>query len=196
MFEARLVYGANKRDQKFLRAVGVEPRHVVALLDDGKEIFLGTKQEVEAEEARLRAEAAASGKYVWLRTRERDILPADQFQVRQTAGGEVFIAAGPDTSPRCLLFDDLGGGFRGGCGLQAETTARILVQCCAANACESALAFAALLAPGQQVVGRSWGRRGDNITTWTWDGVSIQIQTYSRAQWEARTITPADGQTI
>lgn len=118
---------------------------------------------------------------------EGGVLPENTFKVVKTKEGAIILAAGEDTTPRCLLFAGSNGGFRGGVEVFAEaTTGRVLKTCSASNAMESGIQIAALLNIGQSVGFYAYGRRTDAIQVYTWNGKEIETKSWSKQAWDRR----------
>lgn len=112
------------------------------------------------------------------------ILPTDQFRIIRTSAGEVVIAAGADSTERCLLFVHADGGVRGDVRLLPEsTTAKILSECAAGNACDSTVAVAALMQEGEEVVFEAWGRSMHNVICYSLVGGDITKTRYTQPEW-------------
>jgi hypothetical protein len=190
-FRAELVFGHNKRDRAFIPVRGVTPvvTYKVTTPADG-----GHRQ-VHYEGSDADAAKAVASTFPPLTARidvSPPTLPENRFRVVRTREGQIMIAEGEDTTNRCLLFADAGGGFRGGVGIlekKGGTTATVLKVVQASNACESTIAVAALLNPGEQLVFWSYGRGTNSVRVYRWDGASITEATYPAREWDYYTST-------
>ena len=126
------------------------------------------------------------------------LLPEGKFRVIKTRQkGTILVVPGEDTTRRCLLFAGANGGFRGGvCLIEDATTAKILKACAAGNACQSAIAIAALMDVGETIAFRSYGRRCDEVYAYTWTGEDVEKKHYSWSEWEARKTIEEDGEVL
>jgi len=95
--------------------------------------------------------------------------------------GTLMIVRDIDTTDRTLLFAGIGMGFRGGCSI-AYCSGTILQIIHASSACDRHLSVAAILAPGEVIDLKSWGRYGTTYKRYNHDGVLVS---YTKQEYEA-----------
>ena len=114
-------------------------------------------------------------------------LPPAQFRIIKTkAKGTICIVPGDDRTSRVLAFITEYGGFRGNVSIVSKhTTCKIIADCWAASACESGCAVAVIMAPGEQIVFHSTGRRQDDYILFTWQDGEVKRTVYTSDEWTA-----------
>lgn len=115
------------------------------------------------------------------------VLPKEGFRVIKTKEkGTVMVVPGPDTTRRALLFASIMGGYRGGCKrMEKATSADVLLECAASNNCESSLAVVALVDVGRRLVLHSYGRHGESVVVYLWDGQAMVRTVMKPGDWNA-----------
>jgi len=203
-YRCNLVYGRNKRDREFLPAKDVVPvTQYTVIAGNSETLYSGTDKAV-AEAARARYDSLpvvlvgddipTSGEYRnndWDKAglkASQPTLPEGKFRVIKTKEkGTLLVVPGDDASNRCLLFVGCAGGFRGGVSVLANgTTGNLLKECSAGNNCESSTEVIVILDVGQSVAFHSFGRRTDEVYTYTWDGAEVEQRHYSKSEWDNR----------
>ena len=114
-------------------------------------------------------------------------LPPAQFRIIKTkAKGTICIVPGEDRTDRVLAFIMEHGGFRGWIEVvESRTTGKIIAECRAANACEAGHAVAVIMAPGEQIVFHSTGRRQDDYILLAWQNGEVKRTVYTAEEWAA-----------
>lgn len=202
-YRANLSYGRNKFDRQFLPVQGITPAVELTVTDywDRKVLYVGTDR-AEADKAKATYDAKDSLHFERAHLKEgQPILPENKFRVIKTRDkGTILVVAGADTTNRCLLFVGCSGGFRGGVGLLDEgTTAQILKEASAGNACESSCEVIALLEVGQTVAFHTSGRRSNEVYVYTWTGTETTKTHFSKEEWDQRKAaaqTPEDAEVL
>lgn len=116
---------------------------------------------------------------------DEGLLPEGQFKLIETREKKtLLVVPGADTSNRALVFAGEGSGFRGGCGLHKDTTAKVLKQCQAGNALRSKIEVAALLEADQKLIFWSDGRNNSDVTVHSFDGLVVKTTTYTKGEYQ------------
>lgn len=116
---------------------------------------------------------------------ETGVLPENAFRIAKGKDGKVLVFPGEDTTNRVLLMTGIEAGHRGSCGVvEKDTTATVLLEASASNACSGSTELVVLLAPDQRLVLWSDGVDGTSYVVYTYEDGDIKVKGYSPDEWD------------
>lgn len=179
-YKVSLRFGATHFDDVFLPVQQLETQPLYMVRARQRIYYLGGDQE---KASRIAADPGVSAD---VSEAHLGVLPENKFVLQQTDKGFWEVVPGEDESKDILIFTGIDGGFRGSCNTGASSTAQVLMEAWAGNACESRTECAAWIKPGQCLGMCSTGRGGTLVEAYfNNDGGLEQKEFNSVKEWEA-----------